>query len=176
MGRENNANRYHWHAGVKLTEYGPHWVFLSPRHVLSRSTLLRLHGALQGHCPKQALHFMYFPRSELLKFKFLGTPQGHRLGWECILCPSQVWADQATRCLARAPSQLCSVSPLGSWSQAVTFLAYVNQPGSQEDVVSNWEPAQSLMEDVSFWGQDFPLPSGFVCSAVPASLPLYAAS
>ena len=30
----------------------------------------------------------------------------------------------------------------------MTLLADVNHPGSQEDVVSNWEPAQSLVEDV----------------------------
>ena len=28
-----------------------------------------------------------------------------------------------------------------------TLLADVNHPGSQEDLVSNWEPAQSLVED-----------------------------
>ena len=56
----------------------------------------------------------------------------------------------------------------------VTFLAYVNHPGSQEDVVSYCEPAQILMEDASFWGQDFPLPSGFGCH-MSASLHLYAA-
>ena len=37
--------------------------------------------------------------------------------------------------------------PLGELIQAVTFLADVNCPGSQEDVVSNWEPAHSLVED-----------------------------
>ena len=42
---------------------------------------------------------------------------------------------------------MCCVSPLGSWSLAVTLLADVNHPGSQEDLVSNWEPAQSLVED-----------------------------
>ena len=47
----------------------------------------------------------------------------------------------------RALSQVCHVSPLGSWSQAVTLLAHVNRPGSQEDIVSNWEPAHSLVED-----------------------------
>ena len=30
----------------------------------------------------------------------------------------------------------------------MTLLAGINHPGSQEDVVSNWEPAYSLMEDV----------------------------
>ena len=30
----------------------------------------------------------------------------------------------------------------------MTLLADVNNPGSQEDVVSNWQPAHSLVEDV----------------------------
>ena len=39
------------------------------------------------------------PRSKLLRFMFSDTPQRHRLGWACILCPSQVQASQTTRCL-----------------------------------------------------------------------------
>ena len=79
------------------------------------------------------------PRSKSLRFRFLGTPQRHRLSWACILCPSHVQAAQATRCLAStlspgavclitslvsatsfpvcavgAPSHLCHASPLGS--------------------------------------------------------------
>ena len=48
----------------------------------------------------------------------------------------------------RAQFQVCRMSPLGSCSQAVTLLADVNHLGSQEDEVSNWEPAPSLVEDV----------------------------
>ena len=82
-----------------------------------------------------------------------------------VLCPSQVWAAQVTRCLAstRSPgvvhlstspvpaaqfpgcaaaSQVCHVSLLGSWSLATTD---VNRPGSQEDLVSDWEPACCLV-------------------------------
>ena len=40
------------------------------------------------------------PRSKPLRFRYLGTPQRHRLGWACALCPSQVRAAQVTRCLA----------------------------------------------------------------------------
>ena len=84
--------------------------------------------------------FHALSRSKPLRFRFSGTPQGHRLGWACILCPSQVRAAQVTRCLAsapvpggpcilitslvlaagfhrcarRAPPQVCHVSPLGS--------------------------------------------------------------
>ena len=39
------------------------------------------------------------------------------------------------------------MSPLESWPQAVTLLADVNHPGSQEDEVSSWESAQSFVED-----------------------------
>ena len=39
------------------------------------------------------------------------------------------------------------MSPLGSRSQAATFLADVSHPGSREDLVSNWEPAHSLVEN-----------------------------
>ena len=40
------------------------------------------------------------PRSKLLRFKYLGTPQRRTLSWPCVLCPSQVQAAQVTRCLA----------------------------------------------------------------------------
>ena len=57
----------------------------------------------------------------------------------------------------------------------MTLLADVNHPGSQEDVVSNWEPAHSLMEDAGLWGREWssPLPSGSGCHPL-ASLPLVA--
>ena len=40
------------------------------------------------------------PRSKLLRFRHLGSPQRRRLGWACILCPFQVRAAQVLRCLA----------------------------------------------------------------------------
>ena len=104
-----------------------------------------------------------FPTFKLLRFKFLGTPQRCRLGWACVWCPSQVWAAQVTRCLASAvtprqgvhlipspipaarfsectmgaPSQMCRVSLLGSWSLPLALLANVNPPESQVVLVSN---------------------------------------
>ena len=50
------------------------------------------------------------PRSKSLRFSFLGTPERCRLGWACVLCPSQVRAAQATRCLASVLSQLSGAS------------------------------------------------------------------
>ena len=110
-----------------------------PACVISWSTLLRLQVALQGKCLKHSgLHEL--PRSKPLMFRLSGTPQRHRLGWACILCPSQVRAAQVTRCLsgtlsparvvrliislvaatpfpgcsAGALFQVCCVSPLGN--------------------------------------------------------------
>ena len=68
--------------------------------VLSQSTLPRLQVALQGAGPG----LRAFPRSKPLRFRFLDIPQRHRLSWACVLCPSQVRAAQATRCLAIALS------------------------------------------------------------------------
>ena len=62
------------------------------------------------------------PRSKLLRFRYLGTPQRLRLGWACVLCPSQVRAAQVTRCLAstvgatyRLPCPCCSVFWVYNW-------------------------------------------------------------
>ena len=56
------------------------------------------------------------PRSKPLRFRFSGTPQRRRLDWVCVLCPSQVQAAQATRCLVSAvsPGGECILSP--PWS------------------------------------------------------------
>ena len=61
-GGRNTVNKYHWHVWGMLTVNGTYWVCPSSwRHVLSWSTLLRLQVALQGCCPKWALHFVHFP-------------------------------------------------------------------------------------------------------------------
>ena len=39
------------------------------------------------------------PRSKPLRFRHSGSPQRRRLGWACVLCPSQVRAAQVMRCL-----------------------------------------------------------------------------
>ena len=112
------------------------------------------------------------PRSKPLSFRFSGTSQRHRLIWVCVLCPSQVQAAQEIMCLetalsqvcgasyhlpgpnlwfpgcaTRAPSHVCCVSLLGSWSLTATLLVYVSQPQSQEDLDSSCESAHNLVED-----------------------------
>ena len=78
--------------------------------VLSQSTLLRLQVAVLGNFLGWALGCVHFPepgqgpRSTPLRFRVSGTPQRHRLSWACVLCPSQLRAAQATRCLVSAHS------------------------------------------------------------------------
>ena len=53
---------------------------------------------------------------------------------------------QSPGCAVSAPFQVWCVSS-GELISGVTILVDVNHPGSQEDLVSNWEPACSLVED-----------------------------
>ena len=62
------------------------------------------------------------PRSKPLRFRHLGSPQRHRLGWACVLCPSHVQAAQVMRCLESAvtvtyclPCPCCSVFWVYNW-------------------------------------------------------------
>ena len=45
-------------------------------------------GCSAGVLSKAGPAFHALSRSQLLRFRFLGTLQGHRFGWTCILCPS----------------------------------------------------------------------------------------
>ena len=102
-------------------------------------------AASQGHSPRWADHCGPFPGLSSSGHWVLGE---HTVpGGSCTRCTSLVLADQFPRCAMRPQYQLCCVSPLGSWSQAVTLLPDVYLPGSQKDVLSNWELAHSLVED-----------------------------
>ena len=131
-------------------------------------------GCSAGELSKAGPGLCALPRSMLLRFRFLGTPQRHRLGWACVLCLSQVHTAQVTRwlaahspswvvrlitsavaapqfpgCTARTPSQVYRVSPLGTWSPTTTLLTDVNHPELQEDFVSKWESVHSLVKDAT---------------------------
>ena len=136
-GGRDTANKYHWHVWGVLAVCGPPWVYHSPgQRVFPRSTLFRLQGALQGHCPKWALHFMQSPGLSCSCSRELcrGTdPDGlcilclpgqstsgnpvldeHTVpDAPCILITSLVLACWFPRYAVRAPSQVCRVS-LGS--------------------------------------------------------------
>ena len=115
-GGRNPADKHRWRVWGALAVPGPHWFCPSSQwHVLSGSTLLRVQGALQGHCPKWALHFVHFPGlnhsgsgSQVLQ---KGTDSIGR-----ILCPFQVQAAQVTRCLESVPGWLCVY-----WAQPLSF-------------------------------------------------------
>ena len=88
----------------------PHWVFPHSRRVCF-PCLHCLGSRLLCRELSEAVPGLYaLPRSKLLRFSFSGTPQRHSLGWACALCPSQVWAAQATRCLESTVTPRCNVS------------------------------------------------------------------
>ena len=62
------------------------------------------------------------PRSELLRFRFSGTSQRHRLVWACVLCPSQARAAQVTKCLASTVSPVEGYDLLPPSSLPLGFL------------------------------------------------------
>ena len=172
-GGRKTANKYHGHVWGVLAVYGPHWVCHSSQQcVLSRSTLLSLQLALQGYCPKWALPFVYYPglgcTGQVLRYSaraqtrfavrtvpFPGPSSSgdpvldkHTLPRGMMhLITSLDPAAQFPWCTAGVMFQVCCVSPLGSYSLTAALLLDVNHPGSQEDLVSNWEPAHSLVED-----------------------------
>ena len=63
-------------------------------------------GCSAGELSKEGPGFHTLPRSKLLRFRFSGIPQSHRLSWACVLCLSQVQAAQATRYLVSTLSQV----------------------------------------------------------------------
>ena len=57
-------------------------------------------GCSAGEMSKASPGLHELPKSKLLRFSYSGSPQRRRLGWACILCPSQVRAAQVMKCLA----------------------------------------------------------------------------
>ena len=77
---------------------------------------------LCGELSKAGPGFCALPRSKLLRFRYWGIPQRHRLGWACVLCPFWVQAAQVTRCLAstvpatyRLPRPCCLLFWVYNW-------------------------------------------------------------
>ena len=128
-------------------------------------------GCSAGQVSKGCPGWRALPRSKPFRFRFSGTHKGTVSA--CVLCPSQVRAAQVTRCFASALSQVYGTSyHLPSPSHSVSWvhrksafsslpcvlwgadlrlnlLVDVNRPRSQENLVSNWEPPHSLVEDAS---------------------------
>ena len=139
-GGRNTANKYHWHVWGVLAVFQLHWACPCSQCVCFPSLHCSGSRLLCRELSDVSPGLRAFPRSKPLTFRFSGTPQRCRLGWGCVLCPSQVRATQVTRCLASAvaprwgvhlitspvpaarfsgctmgaPSQVCRVSLLGS--------------------------------------------------------------
>ena len=80
--------------------------------------------------------FYALPRSKLLRFRFLDTPQRRRLGWDCVLCPSPVRAAQVTRCLASAVAPTWGLRLVASPIPATWFYGCTTDAPSQMCCVS----------------------------------------
>ena len=94
-------------------------------------------GCYAGELSKVGPGLHALLRSKLLRFRFLGTPQSHRLSWACIVCSSQVRAAQATSCM---------VSTLSS---GVVCLITSAVPAAQVSRCAHLQCAMCL-----FWGAD----------------------
>ena len=101
-------------------------------HVVPRTKLLRFSGVPQEHRPRWAVCFVPFPGLSSSGDQVLDE---HIVSdGPCVLFTSPVLATQFLGLATRAQSQVCCVVPLGSCFQAVTLLADVSHPGSQEEV------------------------------------------
>ena len=102
--------KYHWCVWRVLAVFGPHSVCPHSWHVCFLVYNVQAPGCSVGELLKADPGSRALPRSKLLRFRFLGTLQRHRLGWACVLCPSQVRAAQVTRYLVSTLSQVGGAS------------------------------------------------------------------
>ena len=84
-------------------------------------------GCSVGQLSKVGPGLPALPGSKPLRFRFLGTPPRRRLGWACVLCPSQVRAARVAWCLAALSPQVGRgvLSPPGS--------RMLSSPGAQQE-------------------------------------------
>ena len=97
-GGRDAAHKHHWHVWGVLAVCGPHCICPSSRRCALPEFTAQPPEFSAGALSKAGPAVCALPRSRLLRF--LGTPQGHRLGLVSVLCPSQVQAAQVKRCLA----------------------------------------------------------------------------
>ena len=132
-GGKDTADKHRWCV----------WGVLSVRHPANGTCAFPVYtaqapGCSAGELSKAHPGFCALPRSQLLRFRFSGTPQGHRLGWAlhivpfpglrssgdqvlgecaapgglCVLVTSLVPASWFPGYTTRAMSQVCPGSPL----------------------------------------------------------------
>ena len=64
-------------------------------------------GCSATNHPRLALGYLHLPGLSRSGSGTQVSPQRHRLGWACVLCPSQVQAAQVMRCLASVIAAIC---------------------------------------------------------------------
>ena len=109
---------------------------------------------LLHHEPSEACPGLHAPpRSKPLRFRHSGSPQRRRLGWACVLCPSQVRAAQVMRCLVSTVTATLSPPPsllLGSLgvqpAHLLRQMLTVQNPKTSELAK---KPACSLVDNAS---------------------------
>ena len=169
-GGRNTANKYHWRLWGVLAVSWPHWVCPRSRrvcfpclHCLGSRLLCR---ELSEACP--VLYAL--PRSKLLRFRYSGSPQRHRLGWACVLCPSQVRAAQATRSLASSFTATVASPYLLPGFLGVQLVHFLRRMSTIQNPEKSWsatKPTCSLVDDASL-GPRLP-PSSSSCPHLPFS-------
>ena len=199
QGGRNTANKYHWRVWGAACVGSARSVWatlgLPPLTAFPVSTA-QAPGCSAGGLSKAGFGLCALPRSKLLRFRFSGSSQRYRLIWVCVLCPSQVWEAQVTRCLASAhspgggasfhlPGPRCSVSWVRRGSSASGVLCVssgelifgCDPPGGRQASRIPGRLGYQLGACSQFgrgchlWGQVCPLPSGSGCLP-PASLTL----
>ena len=92
------------------------------------------------------------PRSKPLRFRHSGSSQRCRLGWACVLCPSQVQAAQVTRCLVSTVAVTYRPPPSLPLGLLGVQLAHLLRRKSTVRLKKSWlatKPACSLVDDAS---------------------------
>ena len=111
------------------------------------------------------------PRSKPLRFRYLGSPQRHRLSWACVLCPfpgpsssgDQVFGQCGLFDLSPPPSL-----PLHFLGVQPAYL--LRQISTIQNPKKSWlamKPACSFVDNTSL-GPRLP-PSGFGCLCLPVT-------
>ena len=95
-------------------------------------------GCFAGKLSKVGPGLRALPRSKPLRLRLSGAPQWCRLGWACVLCPSQVRAAQVTRCLVSAHSPGGAAHLITSPMPAALFPGCAVGAPSQVFCVSPW--------------------------------------
>ena len=150
----------------------PHWVCPCSRRVCFPCLHCLSSRLLCQELSEAGPRLYALPGSKLLRFRHSGSPQRRRLGWACVLRPSQVratqvsgvWRSRLLRLIASpVPAARFSGCTTGAPSQADVD----DHPESQEVLVLLTKPACSLVNDASLGPRLSPSSSG--CLRLPVS-------